>query len=177
MYKNSRHLLILLILFFLPFTVFSESGKIAVLDVQAALIGTEASKKAFEELSNSKDWKEVAEELQLKLNEANEIQENVQKEGPTMSDEDKVDAQKRLRSLSQDANFLNEKLNQMRAEVVDVIQREQGPKFQKVVTELMRAKGIKIVLHSNAVLGLADGDDSLNITPDIIELLNQDSES
>ena len=36
MYKNSRHLLILLILFFLPFTVFSESGKIAVLDVQAA---------------------------------------------------------------------------------------------------------------------------------------------
>ena len=141
------------------------------------MIGTEASKKAFEELSNSKDWKEVAEELQLKLNEANEIQENVQKEGPTMSDEDKVDAQKRLRSLSQDANFLNEKLNQMRAEVVDVIQREQGPKFQKVVTELMRAKGIKIVLHSNAVLGLDDGDDSLNITPDIIELLNQDSES
>ena len=41
----------------------------------------------------------------------------------------------------------------------------------------MRAKGIKIVLHSNAVLGLDDGDDSLNITPDIIELLNQDSES
>ena len=179
MYKNSRHLLILLILFFLPFTVFSESGKIAVLDVQAALIGTEASKKAFEELSNSKDWKEVAEELQLKLKIAiaDEIQENVQKEGPTMSDEDKVDAQKRLISLSQDANFLNEKLNQMRAEVVDVIQREQGPKFQKVVTELMRAKGIKIVLHSNAVLGLDDGDDSLNITPDIIELLNQDSES
>ena len=101
----------------------------------------------------------------------------MQKEGPTMSDEDKVDAQKRLRSLSQDAIFLNEKLNQMRAEVVDVIQREQGPKFQKVVTELMRAKGIKIVLHSNAVLGLDDGDDSLNITPDIIELLNQDSES
>ena len=95
------------------------------------MIGTEASKKAFEELSNSKDWKEVAEELQLKLNEANEIQENVQKEGPTMSNEDKVDAQKRLRSLSQDANFLNEKLNQMRAEVVDVIQREQGQKFQK----------------------------------------------
>ena len=126
---------------------------------------------------NQKRHKEVAEELQLKLNEANEIQENVQKEGPTMSDEDKVDAQKRLRSLSQDANFLNEKLNQMRAEVVDVIQREQGPKFQKVVTELMRAKGIKIVLHSNAVLGLDDGDDSLNITPDIIELLNQDSES
>ena len=161
MYKNSRHLLILLILFFLPFTVFSESGKIAVLDVQAALIGTEASKKAFEELSNSKDWKEVAEELQLKLNEANEIQENVQKEGPTMSDEDKVDAQKRLRSLSQDANFLNEKLNQMK----------------DAYPELMRAKGIKIVLHSNAVLGLDDGDDSLNITPDIIELLNQDSES
>ena len=64
----------------MPLNVFSEEGNIAVLDVQTALLGTEASKQAFEELSNSKDWKEVAEELQLKLNEAKEIQEKAQKE-------------------------------------------------------------------------------------------------
>ena len=94
-----------------------------------------------------------------------------------MSDEEKLEAQKRLRSLSQDANFMNEKLNGMRAELVDLIQKEQGPKFSKVVSELMRAKGIKIILHSNAVLGMDQGDPSLNITSDVVDLLNQNDES
>lgn len=184
MYKNYRQLLLLLTLFLLPFAVFSESpflnkdsGKIAVLDVQVALMNTEVAAKAIDELSNSKEWKEVAEELQLKLNEANEIQENFQKEGPTMSDEDKLDAQKRIRSLSQDVNFSREKLNQMQSEVGESLTREQIPQLEKVLTEFMRAKGIEIIFQRGAVLGIDDTDEDLNITSTIIELLNQESES
>ena len=90
-----------------------------------------------------------------------------------MSDEDKLESQKRLNSLSQDANFLNQKLTGMRNELVGLIQNEQAPKFQKVVTELMRAKGIKILLHRNALLGFDTGAPSLNNTPEVVELLNQ----
>ena len=89
-----------------------ESGSIAVIDVEVAIFGTEASKQAFEELAASKEWKEVEEDLKLKINEANEIQDKLQKEGPTMSDDEKLDAQKRLNSLSQDVNFLNQKWGQ-----------------------------------------------------------------
>ena len=150
-----------------------ESGSIAVIDVEVAIFGTEASKQAFEELAGSKEWKEVEEDLQLKINEATEIQERLQKEGPTMSDDEKLDAQKRLNSLSQDANFLNQKLTTMRNELMQLIQNEQAPKFQKVVSELMRAKGIKILLHRQSVLGFDTGDPTLNMTPEITELLNQ----
>ena len=149
---------------------------IAVLDVEAAIYGTEASRLAFEELAASKQWTEVEEDLKLKINEANEIQEKLQKEGPTMSDEEKLDAQKRLNSLSQDANFLNQKLTTMRNELMQLIQNEQAPKFQKVVSELMRAKGIKILLHRQSVLGFDTGDPTLNLTPEITELLNQKEE-
>ena len=97
-----------------------ESGSIAVIDVEVAIFGTEASKQAFEELATSKEWKEVEEDLQLKINEATEIQEKLQKEGPTMSDDEKLDAQKRLNSLSQDANFLNQKLTTMRNELMQL---------------------------------------------------------
>ena len=93
-----------------------------------------------------------------------------------MSDDDKLEAQKRLNSLSEDANFLNQKLGGMRNELITLIQNEQAPKFQKVVSELMRAKGIKILLHRNAVLGFDTGDPTLNITPEVIELLNQKEE-
>ena len=105
-----------------------------------------------------------------------EIQEKLQKEGPTMSDDEKLDAQKRLNSLSQDANFLNQKLTTMRNELMQLIQNEQAPKFQKVVSELMRAKGIKILLHRQSVLGFDTGDPTLNLTPEITELLNQKEE-
>ena len=148
-------------------------GLIAVIDVEAAILTTEVSKQAFEELSSSKEWKEVEEDLKLKINEANEIQEKIKKEGPTMSEEQKLEGQKRLNSLSQDANFLNQKLGTMRNELITLIQNEQAPKFQKVVSELMRAKGIKILLHRNSVLGFDTGDPSLNITPEVVELLNQ----
>ena len=153
-----------------------ESGSIAVIDVEVAIFGTEASKQAFEELAASKEWKEVEEDLQLKINEATEIQEKLQKEGPTLSDDEKLDAQRRLNSLSQDANFLNQKLTTMRNELMQLIQNEQAPKFQKVVSELMRAKGIKILLHRQSVLGFDTGDPTLNLTPEITELLNQKEE-
>ena len=165
--------------FLVSFALQAEDVKvssIAVIDVEAAILGTEVSKQSFEELATSKEWKEVEEDLKLKINEANDIQEKLKKEGPTMSDEDKLESQKRLNSLSQDANFLNQKLTGMRNELVGLIQNEQAPKFQKVVTELMRAKGIKILLHRNAVLGFDTGDPTLNITPEVVELLNQKEE-
>ena len=173
---NKKYLLVALLLVLLPLNVFSEEVNIAVLDVQTALLGTEASKQAFEELSNSKEWKEVSEGFQLKVNEAQEIAQNVQKDGTTMSDEEKLESQKRLRSLEQDANFMNQKLQQMRNELVQGLQQEQAPKVQKVLTELMRAKGIKILLQRSAVLGWDQGDPSLNITPEVVELLNQTEE-
>ena len=44
---NKKYLLVALLLVLLPLNVFSEEGNIAVLDVQTALLGTEASKQAF----------------------------------------------------------------------------------------------------------------------------------
>ena len=175
----NKSLIVLLASMLIPFSLQAEEievGSIAVIDVEVAIYGTEASKQAFEELQASKEWKEVEEDLKLKINEANEIQDRLQKEGPTMSDEEKVEAQKRLNSLSQDANFLNQKLTAMRNELMQLIQNEQAPKFQKVVSELMRAKGIKILLHRQSVLGFDQGDPTLNLTPEVTELLNQKEE-
>jgi Skp family chaperone for outer membrane proteins len=64
----------------------------------------------------------------------------------------------------------------MRDELVRFLQNEQAPKFQKVVSELMRAKGIKILLHRQSVLGFDTGDPTLNLTPEVVELLNQQEE-
>ena len=74
---------------FFTLTIQSADLNIATLDPQAALFSTNVAKKELEELENSDEWKEVVEELQAKATEAREIQERTQKDGPTMSDEEK----------------------------------------------------------------------------------------
>ena len=91
---------------FFTFTLQSADLNIATLDPQAALFSTNVAKKELEELENSDEWKEVVEELQAKATEAREIQERTQKDGPTMSDEEKQEAAQKFQSLQQDINFL-----------------------------------------------------------------------
>ena len=164
-------------------SVYSEQSTngIAVIDVQGALLSTEVAKQAIEELQGSKAWTEVAEEAQLKVTEAQEIQQKLEKEGPTMSDDDKADSQNRLRSLSQDIQFLQQKLGQMQEELRNQVVRDQAQRFSQVTSELMKAKGIKFLLRTESVLGWDQGDPSLNITPEVMKakgikfLLRQES--
>ena len=107
-------------------TAYSADLNIATLDPQAALFSTNVAKKELEELENSEEWKEVVEELQAKATEAREIQEKTQKDGPTMSDEDKQEAAQKFQSLQQDINFLREKTNQFRNQTLQLISQEQA---------------------------------------------------
>jgi len=102
---NKRNLMLSLMLIFAPLSVYSADLNIATIDPQTALLSTEVAIQAIEEMQNSKEWTEVAEELQSKNTEAREIQERNQKEGPTMSDEDKQAAGKIFQSF-QDIEFL-----------------------------------------------------------------------
>lgn len=147
---------------------------IATLDPQAALFSTNVAKKELEELENSDEWKEVIEELQAKVTEARDIQEKAQKDGPTMSDEEKQEAALKLQSLQQDINFLNEKTNQFRNQTLQLISQEQAEKFQVIVTELIRSKGITLLINSGSQQGtLLHSDQSFDITQEVIDAMNE----
>jgi Skp family chaperone for outer membrane proteins len=156
------------------FTLPAADLNIATLDPQAALFSTNVAKKELEELENSDEWKEVVEELQEKATEAREIQEKTQKDGPTMSDEDKQEAAQKFQSLQQDINFLREKTNQFRNQTLQLISQEQAEKFQVIVTELIRAKGITLLINSGAQQGtLLHADQSYDITQEVIDAMNE----
>ena len=155
-------------------TAYSADLNIATLDPQAALFSTNVAKKELEELENSEEWKEVVEELQAKATEAREIQEKTQKDGPTMSDEDKQEAAQKFQSLQQDINFLREKTNQFRNQTLQLISQEQAEKFQVIVTELIRAKGITLLINSGGQQGtLLHADQSFDITQEVIDAMNE----
>ena len=159
---------------FLTFNLQSADLNIATLDPQAALFSTNVAKKELEELENSDEWKEVVEELQAKATEAREIQERTQKDGPTMSDEEKQEAAQKFQSLQQDINFLREKTNQFRNQTLQLLSQEQAEKFQVIVTELIRAKGITLLINSGAQQQiLLHADQSYDITQEVIDAMNE----
>ena len=156
------------------FTLYSADLNIATLDPQGALLSTNVAKQEIEELENSDEWKEVVEELQAKANEAREIQEKTQKDGPTMSDEEKQDAAQKFQSLQQDINFLREKTNQFRNQTFQLISQEQTEKFQVIVTELIRAKGITLLINAGGQQQmLLHADQSFDITQEVIDAMNE----
>ena len=159
---------------FFTFTLQPAELNIATLDPQAALFSTNVAKKELEELENSDEWKEVVEELQAKATEAREIQERTQKDGPTMSDEEKQEAAQKFQSLQQDINFLREKTNQFRNQTLQLLSQEQAEKFQVIVTELIRAKGITLLINSGAQQQiLLHADQSYDITQEVIDAMNE----
>ena len=159
---------------FFTFTLQSADLNIATLDPPAALFSTNVAKKELEELENSDEWKEVVEELQAKATEAREIQERTQKDGPTMSDEEKQEAAQKFQSLQQDINFLREKTNQFRNQTLQLLSQEQAEKFQVIVTELIRAKGITLLINSGAQQQiLLHADQSYDITQEVIDAMNE----
>ena len=176
MQLNKRNTILSLMLIFTPLGIYSADLNIATIDPQNALLSTEIAKQEFEEMQNSKEWTEIAEELQAKETEAREIQERTQKEGPTMSDEDKQEAGKRFQSLVQDIEFLRKKLSDIQKQVIQLVQQQQAEKYQVIVTELIRAKAITLLMDRGQGSSLMYADESFDITQEVVDSMNQQEE-
>ena len=173
---NNKNILLTLALLLTPFGIYSADINIATIDPQNALLSTEVAIQKFEEMQNSKEWTEIAEELQAKETEAREIQERTQKEGPTMSDEDKQEAGKRFQSLVQDIEFLRKKLSDIQKQIVQLVQQQQAEKYQVIMTELIRAKAITLLLDRAQGSSLMYADESFDITQEVVDAMNQKEE-
>jgi Skp family chaperone for outer membrane proteins len=162
---------ILALIFSLP-SLASMEG-IAVIDYRTIFLGTDMARESFEDLRESKDFKKLAEEGQIKQQELISISEELNKNGKTMSEEDKADKGKTAQTLYQDIQYTNQKLQALEAEVLKKLETDQMPNVQKVVNELIKAKKISLLFNSQALLAYDVADTEINITPEVIDLVNK----
>lgn len=162
---------IILTIFSIP--SFANLEGVAVIDYQAIFLGTDQARTSLDELRESEDYKELMEEVQLKDSERLAIAEELNKDSSTMSDEEQSEKLKKAQSLYQDIQFLAQKMQTLENEVVQKLQANQGPDVQKVVNDLIVAKKITLLFNSQALLAYDRTNPLINITPEVIELLNQ----
>lgn len=144
------------------------SARIAVIDLQAALMQSkqvqEEFKQAEQKLSSEQNRvRQLAEEVRS-------LQEKLQKDESIMSAEQKRQANKQIEEKHQEYQFLGSRLQKQVQDIEqEIINRNQG-KLEKAVDLVLKEKNIDLLLNKQAT---PFAKPEFDITSAVIEKLNK----
>ena len=166
------------IFFLISLSIFGNSAflldGIAVIDYQAIFLGTDLARERIDDLRDSSDYKDLTDEAQAKDSERIKLAERLKKDESTLSDSEKEDILKKVQTLYQSIQLLSQQIQAKEQEVTQKLQADQAESVQKVVNELIKAKKIKLLLNSQALLAFDRSDEKVNLTPEVIDLINKE---
>ena len=160
-------LLLASILFATP--IFAADG-IAVVDVRAAILSTQAAADAFKALEEDADYSSNLEEAQSIEADRQALAEKLQKDAETLSSSEITEAQRDIQEQTKDLEFLVGKLQAAREETFSKLIADKGPVAQRILSELIAAKQIKVLLAKSEVLLYSD--QALDLTDDLSSMLD-----
>ena len=147
-----------------------QADEIAVIDMRAAVLSTQAASDAFKALEEDPDYSSNLEQAQSLQAERQALAEKLQKELETLSNEDIAKMQKEIQELGKDIEFLAGKLQQAQEETAQAIFVSNGAAMQKIIGELIQAKQIKLLLQKNEIILFSDP--ALDLTDDVTSMLD-----
>ncbi len=171
--KNIKRILIFISLSFFGNSVFLLDG-IAVIDYNAIFLGTDLARERIDDLRDSSDYKDLTDEAQSKDSERIKLAEKLKKDESTLSDVEKEEILKKIQTLYQSIQLLSQQIQAKEQEVTQKLQADQAEAVQKVVNELIKAKKIKMLLNSQALLAFDRTDEKINLTPEVVDLINKE---
>ena len=101
----------------------------------------------------------------------------MKKEESTLSESEKADILKKVQTLFQSIQLLSQQIQAKEQEVTQKLQADQAEIVQKVVNELIKAKKIKMLLNSQALLAFDRTDEKINLTPEVVDLINKEQKN
>ncbi len=151
-------------------TLAYAQGKIAVLDLQAAMLNTEVAQKRLEELEKNEDYAALRTKYQSLASEIQALQEDAQKNAMTWSEEQRTAKQQEMQKLRQEYEGTLQTLQGGRQRIMQAMMQQMGPQTRTVLDQLIEAQKIDLVIDSQSVYHAAD---SYDITEKVTELLNK----
>ena len=147
-----------------------ESGKIAVVDVQGAILATDIAQKRMAEVRGVKDYKADKAEYDRLKTEFEELLQKFQKDSAVMSAEQQAAARTKLASKQADLEHVTGKLQQTEQVAGQALLQEMAPKVQEVLREIISEEEIGILMQRNAII---HADPSYSISAKVTDKLNQ----
>ena len=159
----------LLTFLFIASPLFAVEG-IAIIDMRTAMLSTQAAADAFKALEEDPDYSANLEEAELLQADRQAIAEKLQKELETLSQEEIAKMQKDINDKGKDLEFLAGKIQQAQEETAQAVFSQNAPAMQKIISELIQAKQIKVLLAKNETMLFSDP--SLDLTDDVTSMLD-----
>ena len=166
--KNLIKLYLLTILF-VASPIFAIDG-MAVIDMRTAVLSTQAAADAFKALEEDPEYSSNLEEAQSLQADRQAMAEKLQKELETLSQPEIAEMQKDIQDKGRDLEFLASKIQQAQEETAQKVFADSGPAMQKIISELIAAKQIKVLLAKNETMLFSDP--ALDLTDDVTSMLD-----
>ena len=144
-------------------------GKIAVFDLQQAILNTEAAQKQIKEFEAKAAFANLKAEFEAIRSELQAMDKDAQTNSVTWSEEQKGEHRKNMEYKRADLELVTKKLQQESQIVVQQIVQAHAQKAQAIIQELIQSEGIGLILNAQAV---QYADSSYNITAKITDRLN-----
>lgn len=145
-------------------------GKIAVFDLQTAILQTDAAQERLKELRGEDEYKKNKAEFDRIKSEGEALVQSYQKDSAIMSDEQKATAQQKINSMQEDLEHVAGKLQQSEQVAAQAMFQEMGPKVQEILREIIEKEGVGLLLQRQAVI---HAEPSYSLTAQVTDKLNQ----
>ncbi len=164
-------------LLFIPLfiaAIFASSSAIAmegvaVIDMRNAVLATQVAQDAFKALEEETEYAANIERATLLQTERQALAEKLQKDAETLSQEEITDMQRDIQEKGKDIEFIVGKVQAKQSETADKVFRDLNPSLQKILSELIAAKEVKLLLGRENVLY---ADTALDLTDDVTSMLD-----
>jgi outer membrane protein len=145
-------------------------GKIAVVDLQEAILQSDRAQAALEQVRQQESYAEDKAEFDRLQDELEALVESFQKDAAVMSQEQQVAARQRLASKQADLEHVTGKLQQAEQQAGQAILRQMSGTVQTILRDLIQSEGIGLLLQRQAVI---HADPGYSITAKVTDRLNQ----
>jgi len=147
---------------------FAAEG-VAVIDMRNAVLATQVAQDAFKALEEETEYAANIERATLLQTERQSLAEKLQKDAETLSQDEIADMQRDIQEKGKDIEFIVGKVQAKQSETADKVFRELNPSLQKILSELIAAKEVKVLLGRENVLF---ADTALDLTDDVTSMLD-----
>lgn len=145
-------------------------GKIAVFNLQSAILSTDAAQKRIKEFESKAAYADLRANFDQLRSELQKLDEEVKKNGATWSDERKGEHRKQMEYKRADLELVAKKLQSENQALIQQILQANADRARSVIQEIIQAEGIGLVLNAEAV---TYADSSYDITAKITDRLNK----
>lgn len=148
----------------------SAQGKIAVVNLQEAILQTDQAQKRLANVRNQEDYLADKVEFDKLKQEFEDLAKKFQKDAAVMSQEQQLAARKKLANKQADLEHVTGKLQQAEQAAGQALLQEMSPRVQQVLRELITTEGVGLLLQQQAVI---HADAGYSITAKVTDKLNQ----